>query len=471
MNRLPKSLRLNLAAVLVGCLIGTVATNSHGATPLTVTPVVSGLNQPLFVTYPPGDTTRLFVIQRGGLIRIVKNGSLLPAPFMNINPLISTNGSEQGLLGLAFHPQYASNRFFYLNYIRKSDSATIVSRFQRSATSQDSGLVASESIVMIVPQPYANHNGGMMAFGPDGYLYIALGDGGSGGDPGNRAQDSTTVLGKILRIDVDVPAGYAIPPTNPFVGRPNWREEIWDLGLRNPWRFSFDRLTGDIYIGDVGQGTWEEIDFELAATGGQNFGWRRKEGDHCYNPSMNCEVGFTLVDPIEEYSHSFGCSVTGGYVYRGCAIPDLQGTYFYGDFCSGRVWSFKYDGITLTDSTERTGELNPGTLSISSFGEDWNGELYIVHYGGTLYKIIPDGIPSACGATPCCTGTTGDLNLAGGTDLTDLSYLISYLTVIPPPALPCEDEANINAVGGVDISDLSLLINYLLVGATLPPCP
>jgi glucose/arabinose dehydrogenase len=460
-------------AVALALLIGVFVTESHAATPLTTVPVVSGLSQPLFLTYPPQDTTRLFVIQRGGLIRIIKNGSLVAAPFMNINSLITTAGSEQGLLGLAFHPQYAANRFFYLNYTRKADSATVVSRFEGSPTSQDTGLVATESILLVVPQPYANHNGGMMAFGPDGYLYIGLGDGGNGGDPGNRAQDSTTLLGKILRIDVNVPSGYAIPPSNPFVGRPAWREEIWALGVRNPWRFSFDRQSGDMYIGDVGQGSWEEIDFEPSSSaGGSNYGWRRKEGDHCYNPSTNCEVGFTLVDPVEEYSHTFGCSVTGGYVYRGCAIPDLVGTYFFGDYCTGRIWSFRYDGTTLTDSTERTSELDPGSLNISSFGEDWNGELYIVHYGGTIYKIVPNGVPSACGATSCCIGTTGNVNLAGGEDLSDLSTLIAYFTASPRPTLPCPAEADINTVSPIDLSDLSLLINYLVGGgATFPACP
>lgn len=448
--------------------------SADAATPLTVTPVVSGLNQPLFLTYAAGDTTRLFVIERAGLIRTIKNGVLQSTPFMNCSTLVRRTGGEQGLLGLAFHPDYATNRYFYIYYTRSTDGATVVSRFQRSATSQDSGLVSTQDTLLIVAQPFSNHNGGMMAFGPDGYLYIGLGDGGSGGDPGDRAQDSTELLGKILRIDVDAaPLDYAIPASNPFVGQPGWREEIWALGVRNPWRFSFDRQTGDMYVGDVGQGNWEEVNFEDASsTGGLNYGWRLKEGDHCYDPSTGCELLTGLTDPFIEYSHSFGCSVTGGYVYRGCAIPDLAGTYFYGDYCQGTIWSLNYDGTTVTNFQDRTAELGLGSIQISSFGEDAKGELYIIHYGGTIYKIVPDGVPSACNAGPCCVGTTGNVNMAGGVDLSDLSLMIAYLTVTPRPSISCFAEANINALGSIDLTDLSYLIAFLTAGPiTFPNCP
>lgn len=464
--------RITCALALI-CLASGPST-VRAATPLTATPVVSGLTQPLFLTYAPGDTTRLFVIERAGLIRIIKNGVLQPTPFMNCSTLVRRTGGEQGLLGLAFHPDYASNRYFYINYTRSTDGATVVSRFQRSSTSQDSGLVSTQDTLLIVPQPFSNHNGGMMAFGPDGYLYIGLGDGGSGGDPGNRAQDSTTLLGKILRIDVDAaPLDYSVPPDNPFVGQPGWQDEIWAIGVRNPWRFSFDRVTGDMYMGDVGQGNWEEVNYEPASSsGGLNYGWRLKEGDHCYSPSTGCESLTGLTDPFTEYSHTEGCSVTGGYVYRGCAIPDLTGTYFYGDYCQGTIWSLNYDGSTVTSFQDRSTELELGSIQISSFGEDWNGELYIVHYGGTIYKIVPDGVPSACNVGPCCVGTTGNVNVVGSIDLSDLSLLIAYLTTTPRPVLPCPDEANINALGSIDLTDLSLLISYLVSGSgTFPNCP
>jgi hypothetical protein len=250
-------------------------------------------------------------------------------------------------------------------------------------------------ILLTIDQPYSNHNGGMIAFGSgDGYLYIGMGDGGSGGDPENRAQSDTTLLGKLLRIDVDGGSPYAIPVDNPYVGT-SGRGEIWAIGIRNPWRYSFDRATHDLYIGDVGQGIWEEIDFQPSTSaGGENYGWRLMEGNHCYNPPTDCDPG-GLTDPIHEYDHSGGsCSVTGGYVYRGAVMPFLRGTYLFADYCSGDIWSFDYDGDNLNNFTDRTAELDPpGGLTISnvsSFGEDAAGELYICDYAdGEVYKIVP----------------------------------------------------------------------------------
>lgn len=377
---------------------------------LTTTLVANGLARPLFVTHAPGDFSRIFVIeQRVGTgttarIRIVTlpDHTLLATPFLTVSGV--STGDEQGLLGLAFHPNYASNGYFYINYTDSGGTTRIV----RYTVSADPNVAdaASATAVLSISQPFANHNGGWMGFGPDGYLYISTGDGGSANDPGNRAQNKDLLLGKMLRIDVngdDFPGdntkNYSNPPDNPFVGAAG-ADEVWAYGLRNPWRPSFDRATGDLFIADVGQGTWEEIDFQPASSqGGENYGWRCMEGNHCTGQSgCTCDINCgnaLLVCPIYEYNHNadgFSCSVTGGYVYRGCAIPDLVGTYFFADYCSNRIKSFRYDG-TISGLVDRTTELDPpggATItSITSFGEDAFGELYICDRGGEVFKIIP----------------------------------------------------------------------------------
>jgi glucose/arabinose dehydrogenase len=374
--------------------------------------VAGGLSLPVFVTSPPGDAQRLFVLeQHTGNIRIVKNGSVLATAFLTV-PGGVTAGDEQGLLGLAFHPQYATNRRFYIYYTTTGGGTagqSIVAEYQASAGNPDLADTGTARVILHFDQPQANHNAGWMAFGPnDGYLYIGTGDGGGSGDQNTghtdgtgNAQDITdNWLGKILRIDVngdgfpaDTLRNYVVPATNPFVGG-NGDDEIWAYGLRNPWRCAFDRANGDLYIADVGQGLWEEVDYQPATSpGGENYGWRLKEGLHCYNPSTNCDPG-GLTDPVYEYGHDPECAVVGGFVYRG-AIQEIQGVYFFGDNCSGKIWSFRIAAGTATEITDRTDELAPGGgLSIglvSSFGEDANGEMYICDLdGGEVFQIEGD---------------------------------------------------------------------------------
>jgi cysteine-rich repeat protein len=356
--------------------------------------VQGGLTRPLFVTAPPLDTNRIFIVEQDGFVRIVKNGSLLATPFIDVSGANSCCG-EQGLLGLAFAPDYETSGVFYLSYTNNSGDSEL-----RRYTVSGNPDVANPTgtLVLTVDQPFANHNGGNIVFGPDGYLYYGLGDGGGGGDPEENAQDLTTLLGKLLRIDVNAPT-YTTPPSNPFVGVAGL-DEIWAYGLRNPWRWSFDRGTGDLYIGDVGQGSVEEVDVQPASSGGgENYGWDVFEGRACLEPTppaTSCPsppTGFTL--PVLEYSHSQGCSVTGGYVYRGCRMPDLRGTYFYSDYCSGFIRTFKgVSGGVAQNQQDRTVDVGTGG-GVSSFGEDARGEMYIVDYGngtpgqGEVYRIVP----------------------------------------------------------------------------------
>jgi glucose/arabinose dehydrogenase len=385
--------RLNISILFIAIAI-VCASWTAQATVLTTTRVASGLELPLFVSSPPQNPGTLFILeQHTGKIKILRNGAVLPTPFLNIQDRVSNSGSERGLLGLAFHPDYSINGYFYVDYTNTAGN-TVISRFHVSAN-PDIADPNSETILLPITQPFSNHNGGMLAFGPfDGYLYIGMGDGGSGGDPGNRAQNDNDLLGKILRIDVDNGPPYGIPPGNPYVGIQGKRAEIWAKGVRNPWRFSFDRQTGDLYIADVGQDAWEEIDFEPASSpGGVNYGWRLMEGEHCYNPSANCDQG-GLTYPIHEYSHSIGCSITGGYIYRGRIMPQVSGTYYFADYCSNQIWSFGYANDSVSNFTERTSELAPGgglsIGSISSFGEDGYGEIYITDLdGGEIFKIVP----------------------------------------------------------------------------------
>ena len=334
-------------------------------------------SKPLFLTATPDDTSRLFVVEQEGHILIIKGDTVLPTPFLDIAEKLSTGG-ERGLLGLAFHPHFSSNGRLFVNYTRAQDGATVISEYHVS--SNPNQVNRDESVLLVIPQPYGNHNGGMIAFGPDHYLYIGMGDGGSGGDPANYAQNQNELLGKLLRIDVDQQRPYGIPPDNPFV-KGNGRPEIFSWGLRNPWRFSFDRKSGDLWAGDVGQNAWEEINVIKM---GKNYGWRLLEGTHCFNPETHCRRASKFVDPVTEYAHKQGrCSVTGGYVYRGEKIPDLVGTYVFGDFCSGEIWGYRNGEKQILQSTD---------LQISSFGEDRDGELYVLGYGGEIFRMVPKAL-------------------------------------------------------------------------------
>ncbi len=349
--------------------------------PIALTRQVSGLHLPVHVAHAGDGRGRLFVVEQGGRIRIVKNDVLLSTSFLDITDRVGCCG-ERGLLSVAFPPDYSSKGYFYVNYTDKSGD-TVVARYRLSAD-PDQANPNSEEVILTVAQPYANHNGGQLAFGPnDGYLYIGMGDGGSGGDPENNAQNPASLLGKMLRIDVEAGAApYALPPGNPYTQTTGYRGEIWALGLRNPWRFSFDRQTGDLYIGDVGQNLYEEVDFQPASSpGGENYGWRIMEGLHCYDPPSCDPGGLTL--PVGEYDHAQGCSITGGLVYRGQDYPGLQGIYFYADYCNGRIWGLKRDGPDWQNAL-----LFQATFKITSFGEDQAGNLYVTDYeNGDIYKI------------------------------------------------------------------------------------
>ncbi len=357
---------------------------SWGAVTIKAEPVVTGLSSPVDITHAGDGSGRLFITLQGGRVVIFDGVQILSPPFLDINSLVSSGG-ERGLLGAAFHPNYVGNGFFYVSYTDTAGDSVIA----RYSVSLDPNRADPTSgvILLTIPQPFSNHNGGQLHFGPDGYLYIGIGDGGSGGDPQNNGQDLGTLLGKILRIDVDFGFPFTVPPDNPFVGVVGAREEIWSFGLRNPWRFSFDRLTGDMFIGDVGQNSWEEVDFQPAnSTGGENYGWRLMEGNSCFNPAINCNNG-TLTLPILVYDHSVGCSVTGGYLYRGSKNPNLNGLYLYGDFCSGLIWGAQEDGLGGWNTTV----LLDTNFSISTFGEDESGEIYFAHLSatdGTIYQVV-----------------------------------------------------------------------------------
>jgi glucose/arabinose dehydrogenase len=334
--------------------------------------LAGGVRRPVDIQNAGDGSGRLFILEQSGRILLFQGGEILSTPFLDITGQVGSSGNEQGLLGLAFHPDYPENGLFFVNYTDRGGD-TRIARFN---VSDDPNIAdpVSETLLLAVPQPYSNHNGGVLAFGPDGYLYAGLGDGGSQGDPSGNAQNTDTVLGKILRLDVDSGALYSIPPGNSF------GNEVWAYGLRNPWRFSFDRLTSDLYIGDVGQGTWEEIDFLPAGSnGGANFGWNMMEGNHPYKGSE--QPG--LIPPVAEYSHSEGgCSVTGGYVYRGQDLPEWQGIYLYGDYCTGLIW-----GLIRSENGWQSKLLFDTDFSISSFGVDEAGELYITDLQGAIHRL------------------------------------------------------------------------------------
>lgn len=364
-------------------------------TSLTTELVAEGLAQPIFVTSPPGDA-RLFIVEKCGQIRILDNGTLREQPFLDIgpgsdNPRVRCTAGEQGLLGLAFHPDYAANGRFFVNYTGPVDGevSTVVAEYRVSA--DPNVAETDEKPLFDVFQPDTNHNGGMIAFGPDGYLYTGMGDGGGQEDPDDNGEDPRTLLGAMLRIDVDGGDPYAIPASNPYAASPDGemdpRREIWAIGFRNPWRFSFDRDTGDLYIADVGQRDWEEVNIEPAGSpGGANYGWNEMEGSHCFEPSTGCNTEGKEV-PVVEYGHVDGnCSITGGYVYRGSCMPDIDGWYFYADYCTARVWALQYRDGALQDDQELDVDFGSG---IVSFGEDAAGEMYVVNIqAGTVRRIV-----------------------------------------------------------------------------------
>ena len=347
--------------------------------------VAAGLTSPVDIQSAKDGSGRLFIVQQNGLIRLLHEGALATAPFLDIQSRTRSNG-ECGLLGLAFPPGFREKRYFYVNYTDTGCVNSIVARYRVSGSSPDRAEASSEQVLLTLRQPFTNHNGGQLQFGPDGFLYIGFGDGGSGGDPQNNAQNPQSLLGKMLRLDTESGgAPYRIPPSNPFVGDARFRPEIWASGLRNPWRFSFDRETGDLWIGDVGQNRAEEIDFQSALSqGGENYGWRTMEGMQCFNPPDNCNRN-GLTPPVYEYTRGQGdISVTGGYVYRGSRWPALRGTYFYADYATGRIWGMRREGPLFNSRLL----LRPQATYISTFGEDEAGELYLAHHGGgVVYRI------------------------------------------------------------------------------------
>jgi glucose/arabinose dehydrogenase len=343
--------------------------------------VAAGLDKPVYVTDAGDGSGRLFVLEQDGRIRIIQNGQLLEQPFLDVSDLVSRDDTERGLLGLAFHPQYTASGFFFIDYTNK-DGNTVVAKYRVSASDMNRADPQQVSMIITVQQPFPNHNAGQLAFGPDGDLYIGLGDGGSAGDPNGNAQNPKALLGKLLRLDVDHGVPYRVPDDNPFVKDPAFAPEIWAMGLRNPWRFSFDSATDDLYIGDVGQGQWEEVDFQPASSkGGENYGWNAFEGNHPYSDTTPAPQ--QAVEPVAEYSHTDGCSITGGYVYRGAALPDLQGYYVFGDYCSGTIWNTKRDA---QGNWQTSVMMNSGRV-ISSFGKDEDNELYLVDYGGSILQF------------------------------------------------------------------------------------
>ncbi len=358
-----------------------------GAFPnLKLTPLVQGLDYPMFVTGDPTLPKRLYAVERAGYVRIIDDGVLQPTPFLDISALtqvIINSNQARGLLGLALHPDFAQNGRFYLHYIPAQDGQSIFAEYTRSAADPMVADPSSAKVLLLMDDvQLANHNGGMLAFGHDGMLYASVGDGGGQEDPNENGQNIRSKLGKMLRFDVE---NHPLPPPDNL---PNGNPYVWDYGLRNPWRFSVDRCTGDLYIADVGQYTWEEVNIEPAGQGHKNYGWDEMEGDQCFEPPVGCDMSGVL--PVVQYDHTQGCSITGGYVYRGYKIPDLVGAYLYGDFCSNRIWAIRWEnGVLTMPPLELTADLDSANLlgGLASFGEDAEGELYVVDLFGTIYRI------------------------------------------------------------------------------------
>lgn len=451
------------------CVLAAGATTAAQAQ-LTTESFATGLDRPVFMTHANDDSGRLFIIEQEGAIRIVDgDGNLLMIPFMDIDPLVTggtSGGNEQGLLGLAFHPDYATEGadgegLFYVNYIG-AGSDTFVMEYSVSTISPNIADTNSARLIMTVDQPFSNHNGGWLGFGDDGYLYIALGDGGSGNDPGNRAANLGNYMGKIHRVDIDsaddFPAdanhNYAIPSDNPFIANTGALDSIWHYGLRNPWRSSFDRETGDLWMADVGQSAREEVNQDIGNQGGKNYGWRCREGN--VGTGLACgSSGF--VDPVHDYNRTGGnCSVTGGYVYRGCELgEEYQGLYFFGDYCGGSVWTLDQD-----NGYARSTEFNFG-FGLSSFGEGEDGELYIADlFGGEVFRIVnpaaaddnDNGVVDAC-ESACAADITGD----GSLDFFDISGFLSAFSA-------GDMVADFNGDGSFDFFDISAFLSAFAAG-------
>ncbi|MBK9735767.1 MAG: PQQ-dependent sugar dehydrogenase [Saprospiraceae bacterium] len=384
--------------------------------------VADGFNKPIDITYTGEiNDTRLFITEKDGKIKILKKeGNVLPTPFLDIDGKVNSIANERGLLGLSFDPNYSTNGYFYVNYSNNNGNTTI-SRFKRSVLNPDLADPTSEKILLVVNQPYNNHNGGCLKFGPDGYLYIGLGDGGAGGDPGNKAQNAKELLGKMLRIDVRTETEkYLIPNDNPYINRTDTLPEIWSMGLRNPWRYSFDKLTGDLWIGDVGQDKWEEIDMEPKGLSGLNYGWRCWEGFQKFN-SNGCNADSLYQKPVFVYEHKsdIGCSITGGFVYRGLNNPSLYGKYLYADYCTGIFWSLSQNdnqqwvNVKLADLRDE---------DFVSFGEDKDGELYVAGAAsGIIYKLS-----DSVSATNEINGPDIEINISENPTSQILSWNLRY---------------------------------------------
>lgn len=464
MSPRPKRIADCLVAALLLALLAASAPSALNAAPLTtaasgpdapgdtivLTRIASGLSRPVDVTFAPEDRSRIFIVEKPGRIRVILNGALLATPFLDITALVNDGGNEQGLLGMAFAPDYQESGVFYVNYTGGSGAGyTVVARYQVTADPNVANP-GSAQIVLTLTQPYTNHNGGQIKFGADGYLYIGFGDGGSSNDPQNSGQRMDTWLGKLLRIDVSTSSTYTVPPDNPFVGVSSALPEIWDLGLRNPWRWSFDRLTDDLWIGDVGQNTWEEVNLEPAGgSGGYNYGWKCREGAHNFVWSAQCD-GVTFTDPVNEYSHSDGCSITGGYVYRGSPNSPWFGRYFFWDYCQpGDIRTLQYNGFgwTRTDHIPSTGAytLNRPT----SLGEDFFGNLYVADDNhtdpnqGEVYRL--ELRPATCVA--------GNYDVNGDGVVTTLDVQLVANDWYRSDFVPDYD---VNCSGAVDVLDVQL---------------
>lgn len=449
-------------SILLVCTLGLAG---RRAAAIDVQLVAGGIPFLVDIEHAGDGSGRLFLVSQTGQIRVYDGTEVLPEPFLDLASLVSCCG-ERGLLGLAFHPSYAGNGFFYVDYTDLSGN-TVIARYQASPPGSNVANSASATILLTVPQPFANHNGGQVRFGPDGFLYIALGDGGSGGDPLNNGQSLGTLLGKLLRIDVDSASPYAIPSSNPFANVPGARGEIWAYGLRNPWRFSFDRQTGDMFVGDVGQGLWEEIDFQTSGSGGSNYGWRLMEGLHCFNPSTGCNPG-SLTLPLLEYSHTLGCSVTGGFRYRGTLLSGHVGTYFFADFCTGRIWGATSNAGGAWSATE----LVDTDLLIATFGEDPAGEIYLSNWAtsGGLYRLVSSAsVQPVFSDDPIVAGSTG-VRAVHVTELrTRIDALRARVGLFPFSWTDSTLTAGIAMPLAVHITEMRTALNEAYVGAGRTP--
>ena len=477
---------LRVAAVAAVCFptIALEAQDVELRAELVLTLLDNADRRPIEATAPPGDTARLFVASQTGRINIIdlSDDSLVPGPFMSIQTKVACCG-ERGLLGLAFHPNYSENRYFYVYYTRISDGDIVIARYQTMENDPNKGDPNSEKILLTIEHSsQSNHNGGKIAFSPiDGYLYIGTGDGGSGCDPaddfhnepGQDAQNNESLLGKLLRLDVDSGDPYGIPPDNPFAADDDGvRDEIWALGLRNPWRWAFDSETGDLYIGDVGQGTWEEIDFQPATSpGGENYEWKVREGDN----ASGCQgiPPYAAGDrraPIYDYNHNgSSASITGGEVYRGSRMPALVGTYFFAEYEVNWVKSLRVVAGAATELKDRTAELNLGIApdildEIAAFGRDQSGEIYILDHETKIFRIVP-----ASSLPP--TFRRGNANADAAIDISDSVFILLHLFAGTGPAPDCDDALDTDDNGEINVTDAVFLLDGLFKGGSLPPAP